>query len=574
MVAETNRAYADSDVQQRAALVARGETAYTESGRPALDLGRLSSPIDGHMDGVHPVRNRSGADLVHLIGNWNLDATRTCGIAWKMLETSPGFSSSAFGLTHRACGGRTFAHELGHNMGLAHDRYQACDGETCGGAAYPYGYGYVNQRAFDAGAPESARWRTIMAYSTQCREEGDFYCEGPLRFSSPRQAYRGDPLGIAGDVASPSVTGPSDAVRALNNARATVEGFRSRADANSPELVVDLVVDDTTTTPGRTVTLGARVVNHGGGGAPATSLTFSSWEPVPFRVGYFRVTEVERVTVNSLVSGASTSLRTRVTVPSSQGAHFYRAAVDAVAGEIDGSNNRSRLVNAPVIVPSCETDLGTASGLVTRNGSWDGSCPSAYYPFGEYARYYHFTLHQAAPVTIDLTSASVDTWLALRSAAGLVVVDNDGGEGANSRISQTLDAGAYTIEATTFSRGVTGPFTLSVHVDDGGRIRFTDDPIEAGVTPIKEVHFTELRAVIDGLRAANGLGRFPWTDPTLAAGVAVRAIHVAELRTALRQVYEAAGRAIDFSAEAPEAGWTIHAWHIDELRRAVEAVRQ
>lgn len=49
---------------------------------------------------------------------------------------------------------------------------------------------------------------------------------------------------------------------------------------------------------------------------------------------------------------------------------------------------------------------------------------------------------------------------------------------------------------------------------------------------------------------------------------------MAELRTALRQVYDAAGRALDFSAEAPEAGSTIHAWHIDELRRAVEAVRQ
>ncbi len=574
MVAETNRAYADSGVQQRVALVARGETAYSESGRPGLDLGRLRSPLDRHMDGVHPIRNRSGADLVHLIGAWDLEATRTCGIAWIMLETSPGFSSSAFGLTHHACGGRTFAHELGHNMGLAHDRYQECDGETCGGAAYPYGYGYVNQRAFDAGAPESARWRTIMAYNTQCGEEGDFYCERPLRFSNPRQTYRGDRLGIAGDVVSPSVTGPSDAVRALNHARATVESFRSGADANSPELVVDLTVDDTATTPGRTVTLAARVVNHGGGGAPATSLTFSSWEPVPNQAGFFYVTALESATVGSLVSGASTSLRTRVTVPSSQGRHFYRAAVDAVAGEIDGDNNRSRLVNAPVIVPSCETDLGSASGLVTRRGSWDGSCPSAYYPFGEYARYYHFTLHRAAPVTIDLASASVNTWLALRSAAGLVDEDDDGGQGANSRISRTLDAGAYTIEATTYAGGVTGPFTLSVHVENGGGIRFTDDPIEAGVTPIRPVHFTELRAVIDGLRVANGLGPFPWTDPTPAAGLAVRAIHVAELRTALRQVYDAAGRTARFTTGAPPAGSTIRAWHINELRRAAETVRQ
>ena len=263
MVAETNRAYADSDVQQRLALVARGETAYTESGSPSLDLGRLAGTVDGHMDGVHVIRNRSGADLVHLIGDWDLGATGTCGIALIMAEVSRAFSSSGFGLTEHECGPSTFAHELGHNMGLAHDRYEECDGERCGAGAYPYGYGYVNQRAFDAGAPESARWRTIMAYSSQCRDEGDFHCEAPLRFSNPRQSYNGDPLGIFGDTGPPSVEGPSDAARALNNVRGTVESFRSAADANSPELIVGLAaVDDATTAPGRTVTLTARVVNQ------------------------------------------------------------------------------------------------------------------------------------------------------------------------------------------------------------------------------------------------------------------------------------------------------------------------
>ena len=42
----------------------------------------------------------------------------------------------------------------------------------------------------------------------------DFNCETPLRFSNPGQTYAGDPLGIPGDLASGSLTGPSDAVRA------------------------------------------------------------------------------------------------------------------------------------------------------------------------------------------------------------------------------------------------------------------------------------------------------------------------------------------------------------------------
>ena len=48
---------------------------------------------------------------------------------------------------------------------------------------------------------------------------------------------------------------------------------------------------------------------------------------------------------------------------------------------------------------------------------------------------------------------------------------------------------------------------------------FTDDPIVAGVTPVRAVHFTELRAHIDALREEAGLGRFRWTDPVLRAGV-------------------------------------------------------
>ena len=103
---------------------------------------------------------------------------------------------------------------------------------------------------------------------------------------------------------------------------------------------------------------------------------------------------------------------------------------------------------------------------------------------------------------------------------------------------------------------------------------FTDDPIVAGETPVRALHFTELRQRIDALRATQGLSRFGWTDSTLAAGVAIRGVHMAELRTALRQAYDAAGRTTGFSTKAPQAGWAIHAWHINELRRWVVALEQ
>ena len=84
---------------------------------------------------------------------------------------------------------------------------------------------------------------------------------------------------------------------------------------------------------------------------------------------------------------------------------------------------------------------------------------------------------------------------------------------------------------------------------------FTDHPIVPGVTPVRAVHFTELRTRIDGVRAAGGLGRYPWTDPVLSAGVTrVRLLHLLELRLALGAAYRAAGRPAPFWTDAAPAG--------------------
>ena len=109
----------------------------------------------------------------------------------------------------------TFAHELGHNMGLRHDRYAQLYSEFYRGPVTPDpAFGYVNQRAFTAGAARSSRWKTIMAYHTQC---SDAYssCERILRFSNSRQTYNGDPLGIPFGEGS-GLTGPADAAAVLN----------------------------------------------------------------------------------------------------------------------------------------------------------------------------------------------------------------------------------------------------------------------------------------------------------------------------------------------------------------------
>ena len=80
---------------------------------------------------------------------------------------------------------------------------------------------------------------------------------------------------------------------------------------------------------------------------------------------------------------------------------------------------------------------------------------------------------------------------------------------------------------------------------------------------------------IDVLRHEAGLAPFGWTDPVLLAGVTrVRLVHLTELRAALAEAYAAAGRAAPRWTDAsPASGSTpIRAVHLTELRAAVLAL--
>ena len=214
MIAETNQAYQESGVNQQIVLVARQEVEYQEVGESGwLALESLVDPSDGDMDEVHAIRDQAGADLVHLIPS----VTDVGGRARL---------TGAFGYTCSECDSRVFAHELGHNMGLHHDRYVRLQSRT-----FPYSRGYVNQRTFGFRKPRSARWRTIMSYPDQCEDAG-FSCDWIMRFSNPNQSYRGDPLGVPGDEPTTWVFGPADAVRTLNTTRHSVASFRPRASEN------------------------------------------------------------------------------------------------------------------------------------------------------------------------------------------------------------------------------------------------------------------------------------------------------------------------------------------------------
>ena len=164
-------------------------------------------------------------------------------------------------------------------------------------------------------------------------------------------------------------------------------------------------------------------------------------------------------------------------------------------------------------------------------------------------------------------AASSAPAVAAVAVLGSTVTVTPTGEGTATVTVTATDAGGSNGAATQTFMATVGP---------AGARRFTDDPIVPGVTPVRAVHFTELRVRIDILRREAGLAPFSWTEPVLLAGgvTRVRLAHLLDLREALSAAYAAAGRAAPRWTDAsPAAGSTpIRAAHVTELRAAVLAL--
>ncbi len=145
---------------------------------------------------------------------------------------------------------------------------------------------------------------------------------------------------------------------------------------------------------------------------------------------------------------------------------FYALAVMASDGN-NASDTTDVIVNVTEVEepsPTGDPCRETLSGDGAFTGQWAAGCESAVGARG-YARYYTFTLAESSEVTIALES-SRDPYLYLREGeakSGDFLHENDDvAPGTNSRIQETLAAGTYTIEATTFNTGEMGSFTLTV----------------------------------------------------------------------------------------------------------------
>ncbi|HSP17211.1 MAG TPA: ELWxxDGT repeat protein [Thermoanaerobaculia bacterium] len=101
-------------------------------------------------------------------------------------------------------------------------------------------------------------------------------------------------------------------------------------------------------------------------------------------------------------------------------------------------------------------------------------------------------------------------------------------------------------------------------------VMFADDPIVAQVTSVKATHFSELLAAANSVRQLAGFANASFATPPAAGGL-VRATPILELRAAIAEARRyLAQPEVTYTDPSLAAGMLIKAAHLQELRNAVK----
>lgn len=189
---------------RRAGIVAVSSTYsedMTDGNQPLYDI---TNGTKANFPNIRSQRTALKADLVAMYVRRK--AYSYCGVAWVNGPTP--VPDYGFGVVDSYCVGTvTLAHELGHTMGLHHDRYV-----EPAAPASDYNYGFVST---------AGNFRDIMSYSAKCRTTLGRDCPISTYYSKPAKKINGVVAGVP-----KGVSGAADASRWLNERRATVAKFR------------------------------------------------------------------------------------------------------------------------------------------------------------------------------------------------------------------------------------------------------------------------------------------------------------------------------------------------------------
>lgn len=218
LVDVANQAFTNSHVVARLRLVSTVQVTYPDDTNNETALRALTgvectetsngnldchdAPVPAALQPLVTARANSRADVMSLVRNFSDPENESCGIAWLLGGgQTPIVSADAYAAVsvvsdssgnlypdnNYVCRNETFAHEVAHNMGSAHDVVTARGGDNTlqeeEYGRYPYSFGYKTS---------SGNFYTIMAYG----DDG----QTPYRvFSNPGITYCG---GLACGVSS------------------------------------------------------------------------------------------------------------------------------------------------------------------------------------------------------------------------------------------------------------------------------------------------------------------------------------------------------------------------------------